>query len=94
MAEPFVVLDPTLEVEAVKVERAPRVAEVKRIGLLDNGKPNSEKVLQMVAAKVAEAYPGVQVTYYRKPGAYRPAPSALLDQVAEENDVALVGIGD
>ncbi|TMD80739.1 MAG: hypothetical protein E6I59_09865 [Chloroflexi bacterium] len=94
MAEPFVVLDPTLEVEAAKVERAPRVAEVKRIGLLDNGKPNSEKVLQMVAAKVAEAYPGVQVTYYRKPGAYRPAPSALLDQVAEENDVALVGIGD
>ena len=94
MAEPFVVLDPTLEVEAVKVERAPRVAEVKRIGLLDNGKPNSEKVLQMVAAKVAEAYPGVRVTYYRKPGAYRPAPSALLDQVVEENDVALVGIGD
>jgi len=94
MAEPFVVLDPTLEVEAAKVERAPRVAEVKRIGLLDNGKPNSEKVLQMVAAKVAEAYPGVQVPYYRKPGAYRPAPSALLDQVAEENDVALVGIGD
>jgi len=94
MAEPFVVLDPTLEVEAAKVERAPRVAEVKRIGLLDNGKPNSEKVLQMVAAKVAEAYPGVQVTYYRKPGAYRPAPSALLDQVVEENDVALVGIGD
>jgi len=94
MAEPFVVLDPTLEVEAAKVERAPRVAEVKRIGLLDNGKPNSEKVLQMVAAKVVEAYPGVQVTYYRKPGAYRPAPSALLDQVAEENDVALVGIGD
>ena len=94
MAEPFVVLDPTLEVEAAKVERAPRVAEVRRIGLLDNGKPNSEKVLQMVAAKVAEAYPGVQVTYYRKPGAYRPAPSALLDQVVEENDVALVGIGD
>ncbi len=94
MAEPFVVLDPTLEVEVAKVERAPRVAEVKRIGLLDNGKPNSEKVLQMVAAKVAEAYPEVQVRYYRKPGAYRPAPSALLDQVAVENDVALVGIGD
>ena len=61
MAEPFVVLDPTLEVEV---------------------------------AKVAEAYPEVQVRYYRKPGAYRPAPSALLDQVAVENDVALVGIGD
>ena len=94
MAEPFVVLDPTLEVEAAKVERAPRVTEMKRMGLLDNGKQNSEKVLKMVAAKVTEAYPGAQVRYYRKPGAYRPAPSALLDQVVAENDVALVGIGD
>jgi hypothetical protein len=94
MAEPFVVLDPTLEVEAAKVEHAPRVVEVKRIGLLDNGKQNSEKVLKMVAAKVAEAYPGAQITYYRKPGAYRPAPPALLDQVVAENDVALVGTGD
>jgi hypothetical protein len=94
MAEPFVVLDPTLEVETARVERAPRVAEVKRIGLLDNGKPNSEKVLRQVAAKVAEAYPGVEIKYYRKPGAYRPAASGLLDQVAAENDVALVGIGD
>jgi hypothetical protein len=94
MAEPFVVLDPTLEVEAARVEQAPRAVEVKRIGLLDNGKPNSEKVLRLVAAKMTETYPGMEITYYRKPGAYRPAPSGLLDQVATENDVALVGIGD
>jgi hypothetical protein len=94
MAEPFVVLDPTLEVEAARVEQAPRPAEVNHIGLLDNGKPNSEKVLRLVAAKVAEAYPGVEVRYYRKAGAYRPASTGLLDQVAAENDVALVGIGD
>ena len=94
MAEPFVVLDPTLEVEAARVEQAPRAVVVKRIGLLDNGKPNSEKVLRLVAAKMAEAYPGMEIAYYRKPGAYRPAPSGLLDQVAAENDVALVGIGD
>jgi hypothetical protein len=94
MAEPFVVLDPTLEVEAARVEQAPRVAGVKRIGLLDNGKPNSEQVLRLVAEQMVETYPGVEIRYYRKPGAYRPAPSGLLDQVAAENEVVLVGIGD
>jgi hypothetical protein len=94
MAEPFVVLDPTLEVEAARVARAARTNQVSRIGLLDNGKTNSEQLLKLVADKMAEAYPGVEIKYYRKPGAYRPAPTALLDQVAAENDVALVGIGD
>jgi hypothetical protein len=94
MAEPFVVLDPTLEVEVTRVEQAPRVTEIKCIGLLDNGKTNSDKELRLVAAKMAETYPGVEIRYYRKPGAYRPAPSGLLDQVAADNDVVLVGIGD
>ncbi len=94
MAEPFVVLDPTLEVEVARVERAPRTNQVGRIGLLDNGKTNSEQLLKLVAHKMAEAYPDVEIRYYRKPGAYRPATTELLDKVAAENDVALVGIGD
>jgi hypothetical protein len=94
MAEPFIVLDPTLEVETPRVERAPRPAQVHSIGLLDNGKPNSDKLLRMVGEKLAARYPGVQIREYRKPGAYRPAPSALLDQVANENDIVIAGIGD
>lgn len=94
MAEPFIVLDPTLEVEAPRIERAPRPEQVHSIGLLDNGKPNSGKLLRMVGEKLAARYPGVRIREYRKPGAYRPAPSALLDQVAEENDIVIAGIGD
>jgi len=94
MTEPFIVLDPTLEVEAPQVERAPRPEQVRSIGLLDNGKPNSDRLLRMVVEKLAVRYPGAQVREYRKPGAYRPAPSTLLDQIAAENDIALVGIGD
>lgn len=94
MAEPFIVLDPTLAVEAPHVERAARPAHVHSIGLLDNGKPNSGKLLRMVGEKLAARYPGVQIREYRKPGAYRPAPSALLDQVADENNAVIVGIGD
>ena len=94
MAEPFIVLDPTLEVATTRKERAPRPAAVHTIGLLENGKPNSDKLLNKVAAMLETRYPGVQINYYRKPGAYRPAPNALLDRVAEECDVTLVGIGD
>ncbi len=94
MGTPFIVLDPTLEVETQRRERAPRPKDIHTIGLLDNGKNNSAKLLRKVAEMLAERYPGVQVNYYRKPGAYRPAPDALLDQVASECDVAIVGIGD
>ena len=94
MAEPFIVLDPTLEVETTRQERAPRPAAFHTIGLLDNGKPNSNMLLKKVAAMLETRYPSVQINYYRKPSAYRPASNALLDQVAAECDVALVGIGD
>ena len=94
MTEPFIVLDPTLEVETTRRERAPRPSAFHTIGLLDNGKPNSDKLLKKVAAILETRYPGVQINYYRKPGAYRTAPSALLDKVAKEFDIAIVGIGD
>ena len=94
MATKFIVLDPTLKVETRHRERAPRPAEIHTVGLLDNGKNNSAKVLHRVAEMLTEHYPGMQVNYYRKPGAYRPAPDALLDQVATECDVAIVGVGD
>lgn len=94
MPEPFIVLDPTLEVETTRRERAPRPSAFHTVGLLDNGKPNSDKLLKKVAAMFETRYSGVQINYYRKPGAYRPAPNALLDRVAEECDVAIVGIGD
>jgi hypothetical protein len=94
MNKPYIVLDPTLEVETIRRERAPRPATFHTVGLLDNGKNNSDKVLKGVAALLEARYPGIEVRYYRKPGAYRPAPDALLDQVAAECDVALVGTGD
>ncbi len=50
--------------------------------------------LKKVAGMIAAQHPALKINYYRKPGAYRPAPTALLDQVASECDAALVGIGD
>jgi len=94
MAEKFIVLDPTLEMETPRVARAARPSHIHTIGLLDNGKQNSDKLLQKVADKLIAQQPDLKINYYRKPSAYRPAPAALLDQIAAESDVALVGIGD
>ncbi len=94
MSEKLVVLDPTLEVEAPQTQLAARPEQIHTLGLLDNSKPNSGELLKKVAALLTEQYPHIQVKYYRKAGAYRPAPSALLDQMAAECDAALVGIGD
>ncbi|HLG63481.1 MAG TPA: hypothetical protein VKY19_16195 [Ktedonosporobacter sp.] len=94
MSEKLIVLDPTLEVEAPQTKQAARPSQIRMLGLLDNSKPNSGELLKKVAVLLAERYPEVQVRYYRKSGAYRPAPAALLDQMAAECDAALVGIGD
>ena len=94
MTEKVIILDPTLEVECARVERAPRTGEIRILGLLDNGKPNSERLLQKVAEKIRAQRPYLHVKYYRKPGAYRPASNALIEQIAAECDGVLVGIGD
>jgi hypothetical protein len=94
MPEKFIVLDPTLEVDAPRVAPAPRPPHISTIGLLDNGKPNSDKVLKKVAELLAEQALHLKINYYRKPGAYRPAPQVLLDQIIAECDAVLVGIGD
>jgi hypothetical protein len=94
MPEKFIVLDPTLEVEAQRVERVARPAQIRVLGLLDNGKRNSDKLLQEIGTLVKADHPDVTINYYRKASAYRPAPSDLLDQVVTECDAVLVGIGD
>ncbi len=94
MSEKFIVLDPTLEVETPRVERVPRPAHIRVLGLLDNGKRNSNKLLREIGAMVKANHPDLTLNYYRKDSAYRPAPSDLLAQIITECDAVLVGIGD
>jgi hypothetical protein len=94
MSETLVILDPTLEVECAHGERASRSGEIHILGLLDNGKPNADRLLHKVADMLREQHPGLQIRYYRKSGAYRPASRALLEEVAAHCDSVLVGIGD
>jgi len=61
MAEKLILLDPTLEVESAGVERAPRTGEIHILGLLDNGRPDSDRLLHKVAEKLHTQHPEIQI---------------------------------
>lgn len=94
MAEKLIVLDPTAEMVVAQTSWASRPAQFTTVGLVDNGKPNSAELLRKVADRMAAEHPGLQFKYYRKPELSKPAPPALLDQLAAECEVAVVGVGD
>ncbi len=94
MSQKFIVLNPTLEVEAARIDQATRPAHYTRVGLLDNTKTNAATLLKKVGELLGGAQSDLEIKYYRKPDLSRPAPTALLDQIAAECEVTIVGVGD
>lgn len=75
---------------------APRGLELSgvKLGLLDNGKPNSGAYLDLLSVELAEAY-GVEVVMrLRKPGMGQTAPPAMISSLATHCDVVVTGVGD
>jgi hypothetical protein len=73
---------------------APRVRDLrgKRIGVLDNSKPNAETLLGRVAELLVERAGASEIVRWRKPGASIPA--ADHDALAAGADVFLTGTAD
>ena len=92
----YVIFDPTVAPQAEAFERAPRGGDLRgrRVVLLDNGKPNSGKLLAMIGERLAAGAAVSVGRAARKPSAYRPADDADLDALAAEADLVLAGIGD
>ncbi len=90
------IFDPTIAPEGEGFAWAPRPEELRErvIALLDNGKPNSDRLLEHVGALLNREWGVGRVTRVRKPSAYRPASDEMIDQVAKEADLVVVGIGD
>lgn len=87
-------LDPTAGPRAASGELAPRLADLRgrRVGFLDNGKPNSDAFLTRV--QTAVALTGVvDAVWLRKPSIGRLAPAAFIDQLAS-CDLVITGVGD
>lgn len=61
--------------------------------LLDNGKPNSDKVLKRIGLKLSEDY-GMKVEVEKKPAHSAPLPTAQLQDHVGRFHYVLTGIGD
>jgi hypothetical protein len=92
----FEFLDPSGGAKAELYAVAPRLRDLKglRLGLLDNSKTNAEKYLKMVSDILVNRYGVGEVKLYRKEALSKPAPGAILDDLAAHNDFAITGIGD
>ncbi len=90
------VYDPRGVVEAAPMTRAPRVKKLEglRLGLLDNTKWNANKLLRGVRDRLAEKHAFGTVNYYRKESFSLAATSALIAEIAANNDVVITAIGD
>ena len=81
--------------------RAPTAVGAKRdassplvIGLLDNHKHNSAKVLDRLEQRLQERYEGIRVLRAQKPEAGKGAPKEILETLARDCQAVINGIGD
>ncbi|MBI3953881.1 MAG: hypothetical protein HY330_05150 [Chloroflexi bacterium] len=90
------ILDPVAEAHPPSVPLAARGLDLrgKRLGLLDNSKPNARELLEAVARALDLRYELASVVVRRKPTMSVPATESLLDELARECDVVLTGSGD
>lgn len=70
-----------------------RVLSGKRIGLLDNRKPNAEVVLKRIADRLAERS-GALIVLHETKNAAVPCDDQVLERIAREVQVVLTGTAD
>lgn len=90
------VLDPTVEpiLEDSVVAERPDTLDGKVVGLLANGKMNSEEILAMVGEVLADRYEFKSVVAVNKRNASRPCPDEIINQLVERCDVVITSSGD
>ncbi|HEV7802270.1 MAG TPA: hypothetical protein VGP15_14430 [Burkholderiales bacterium] len=79
--------------EAVVDERAIDKRGI-RLGVLDNSKGNADHLLRFIVDAVSANVQVASVVTLRKASVSLPAPSEILDQLAEEADVVVSAMAD
>ena len=94
----MVVLSPEgkAQASAARVAALPRFPHLrgKVVGLLDNSKPNADKLEERFAELLKERFGVAQVIARRKITAQQGAPKQDLDELAAQADFVLSGLGD
>lgn len=94
----MIVLSPEgkAKTSSAKIASVPRFPELrgKMVGILDNSKPNADKLAQRLAEQLQERYGVAGVISRRKLTAQQGAPKQYLDELAAQADFVLSGLGD
>lgn len=90
------VLDPTAAPipEHAIVAKRPDTLDGLVVGLLANGKLNSEEMLEMVQEILADRYDFKSIVARNKGNASRPCPDGILAELVEKCDVVITASGD
>jgi hypothetical protein len=88
--------DPRGLVEADSLAAAARAPTLKgkRVAILDNTKWNAGKLLRNIRDGLSKEAGIAAITYYRKHSFSMNAATALLDEIAADNDLVITAIGD
>ena len=88
-------VDPTAGGSAKKIELAVRPGELsgKVVGLLDNTKEQADVILETIGAALREKYDVARVVIRRKEHYSKPAPDSMIEEMAQEVDVAIAALG-
>jgi hypothetical protein len=90
------ILDPTVEVATQPLKFVPRPDSLagKRVGLVENTKFNSDRLLQKIGDLLVAEYGAADARIWRKKNASVPAHEEIVQELRATCDVMVAGIGD
>jgi hypothetical protein len=89
------IIDPTAGGGKGRVALAPRPMDLagKVVGLLDNTKEQGSLILETLGRALREQHGAARVVLLAKEHYSKPAAPALIDQIAQEAQVAIAAVG-
>jgi hypothetical protein len=92
----FEILDPTVEPRRQPLTYVPRPDSLKgkRIGLVENTKFNSDKLLKRIGEILKTEYGAAETRMWRKHNSSVPAHDEIIDEAKRGVDAVVAGIGD
>ncbi len=90
------ILDPTVEVatQPVKFVARPDSLAGQRVGLVENTKFNSDRLLQKIGDILVAEYGAAEARMWRKHNSSVPAHEEIVQELKASCDVMVAGIGD
>ena len=90
------ILDPTVEPRQQPLTYVPRPDSLKgkRIGLVENTKFNSDRLLLKIGEVLKREYGAAETRMWRKHNSSVPAREEIIDEAKRGVDVVVAGIGD